>query len=113
MRFVDRINRNELIYRQVRFVDNQGLEIAKVPDGVIDPNRTNVSGAGFFQAVTQLPNGGMYASPAASAMTYALPVYDTSGGERKPTLLGAMVFIFAYPIVDFQRSVRFTLTFPQ
>jgi hypothetical protein len=34
LRFVDRINRNELIYRQVRFVDNQGLEIAKVATGV-------------------------------------------------------------------------------
>jgi signal transduction histidine kinase len=107
VRFVERINRNELIYRQVRYVDNQGLEIAKVTDGAIDPNRTDVSAATLFQAVKQLPNGGMYASPAGAAMTYALPVYDTSGGERKPTLLGAMVIDFAYPIDDFQRSARF------
>jgi signal transduction histidine kinase len=107
LRFVERINRNELIYRQVRYVDNQGLEIAKVTDGAIDPNRTDVSAATFFQAVKQLPSGGMYASPAGAAMTYALPVYDTSGGERKPTLLGAMVVDFAYPIDDFQRSARF------
>ena len=40
LRFVDRLNRNELIYRQVRYVDNQGREIAKVLDGAIDPNRT-------------------------------------------------------------------------
>jgi signal transduction histidine kinase len=40
-------------------------------------------------------------------MTYALPIYDTSGGQRAPTLLGAMVVDFAYPIDDFQRSARF------
>ena len=45
LRFVDRINRNELIYRQVSYVDNQGLEIAKVTDGAIDPNRRDVSAA--------------------------------------------------------------------
>jgi signal transduction histidine kinase len=107
LRFVDRINRNELIYRQVRYVDNQGLEIAKVTNGAIDPNRRDVSAAAFFQAVKRLPNSGMYASPTSGDMTYALPVYDTSGGERKPTLLGAMVVDFSYPIDDFQRSARF------
>ena len=107
LRFVDRLNRNELIYRQVRYVDNQGREIAKVLDGAIDPNRTEVSTAPFFQAVRQLPRDGMYASPASPAMTYALPIYDTSSGQQAPTLLGAMVVDFAYPIDDFQRSARF------
>lgn len=107
LRFVDRMNHNELIYRQVRYVDNQGREIAKVANGAVDQNRTDVSGAPFFQALKQLPHGAMYASPASPAMTYALPVYDTSGGERAPTLLGAMVVDFAYPIDDFQRSARF------
>jgi signal transduction histidine kinase len=107
VRFVDRINRNELIYRQVRYVDNQGREIAKVLDGTIDSNRTDVTASPFFQAVKQLPRDGMYASPAGPAMTYALPIYDTSGGQRAPTLLGAMVVDFAYPIDDFQRSARF------
>ena len=90
VRFVDRMNHNELIYRQVRYVDGEGREIAKITDGAIDPNRTDVSGATFFRATKQLPNGGMYASPTGPTMTYALPVYDTSGGERAPTLLGAM-----------------------
>ena len=107
LRFVDRMNHNELIYRQVRYVDNQGREIAKVLDGAIDPNRTDVSAAPFFRAVKQLPRDGMYASPDSTAMTYALPIYDTSGGQRAPTLLGAMVVDFAYPIDDFQRSARF------
>jgi signal transduction histidine kinase len=107
LRFVDRINRNELIYRQVRYVDNQGREIAKVLDGAIDSTRTDVAASPFFQAVKQLPRDGMYASPAGPAMTYALPIYDTSGGQRAPTLLGAMVVDFAYPIDDFQRSARF------
>ena len=107
LRFVDRMNHNELIYRQVRYVDSQGREIAKVANGATDPNRTDVSNAPFFRAVEQLPKGEMYASPASPAMTYALAVYDTSGGERAPTLLGAMVVDFAYPIDDFQRSARF------
>jgi signal transduction histidine kinase/DNA-binding response OmpR family regulator len=107
LRFADRMNHNELIYRQVRYVDNQGREIAKVANGAIDPNRTDVSSTPFFQALKQLPHGAMYASPASPAMTYALPVYDTSGGERAATLLGAMVVDFAYPIDDFQRSARF------
>jgi len=107
LRFVDRMNHNELIYRQVRYVDNQGREIAKVANGAIDPNRTDVSSAPFFQVLKQLPHGAMYASPASPAMTYALPVYDTSGGERAATLLGAMVVDFTYPIDDFQRSARF------
>ena len=49
----------------------------------------------------------MYTSPAGPAMTYALPIYDTSSGQGAPTLLGAMVVNFAYPIDDFQRSARF------
>ena len=89
LRFVDRMNRNELIYRQVRYVDNQGREIAKVLDGAINPDRRNVSAAPFFQAVKQLPRDGMYASPPNAAMTYALPIYDTSGGQQAPTLLSA------------------------
>src|SRR5271169_3116983 len=62
LRFVDRMNHNELIYRQVRYVDNQGREIAKVADGAVEPNRTNVS-TPFFAAVKELPPGGMYVSP--------------------------------------------------
>jgi len=65
VRFVDRMNHNELIYRQVRYVDNQGREIAKVANGAIDPNRANVSADPFFRTVKQLPHDGMYASPAA------------------------------------------------
>ena len=107
LRFVDRMNRNELIYRQVRYVDSQGREIAKVLDGAINPDRGDVSAAPFFQAVKPLPRDGMYASPPNAAMTYALPIYDTSGGQQSPTLLGAMVLDFAYPINDFQRSARF------
>jgi signal transduction histidine kinase len=106
-RFVDRMNHNELIYRQVRYVDSQGREVAKVTDGAIAPNRTDVSNAPFFQAAKQLPHGAMYASPPSPAMTFALPIYDTSGGEQAATFLGAMVIDFAYPIDDFQRSARF------
>lgn len=107
LRFVDRMNHNELIYRQIRYVDNQGREAAKVTDGAINSQRTDVAGAAFFEALKNRPPGTMYASPVGPAMSYALAVYDTSAGRRAPTLLGTMVVDFAYPIDDFQRSARF------
>ena len=106
LRFVDRINRNELIYRQVRYVDSQGQEIAKVTDGAINPNRTDVSGAPFFQAVRQVPRRGCTLRRRSRHDLCAARLrYER--GEPKPTLLGAMVVDFAYPIDDFQRSARF------
>jgi len=107
VRFVDRMNRNERVYRQVRYVDDQGREIAKVADGVIDSNRGDVSNDPFFQAAKQLNSGEMYSSQPGPMMTYAMPVYDTSGGDQAPTFLGEIVLDFLYPIGEFQRSARF------
>jgi signal transduction histidine kinase len=107
LRFVDRMNRNEAVYRQVRYVDDQGREIAKVADGAIDSNLQDVSKNPLFQAARRLKPGEMYSSPPGPTMTYAMPVYDTSGGDNAPTLLGEIVIDFLYPIEEFQRSARF------
>jgi signal transduction histidine kinase len=107
LRFVKRINRNELIYRQVRYVDDKGREVAKVGNGAIDPHRADVSDRPFFQAAKRLAPGEIYASPTGPMMTCAMPVYEASGGEQAPTFQGAVVLDFVYPIADFQRSARF------
>lgn len=107
LRFADRINRNELIYRQIRYVDSHGREVAKVTDGAINRQRADISGEPFFAALKAMRAGGMYTSPAGADMTYAVPLYDVGGGTAAPTFLGAMVADFAYPIADFQRSARF------
>jgi HAMP domain-containing protein len=107
LRFVERMNRNETIYRQVRYVDDEGREIAKITDGGIDPHRADLSDRPFFQTVRKLPPGEIYASPTGPMMTYAMPVYEASGGEQAPTFQGAVVLDFVYPSADFQRSARF------
>jgi signal transduction histidine kinase len=107
LRFVGRMNRNETIYRQVRYVDDRGREIAKITDGTIDRHRADVSDRRFFQAAKGLPPGGVYVSPTGPMMTYAMPVYEASGGEQAPAFQGAVVLDFVYPIADFQRSARF------
>src|SRR5215470_2762918 len=76
-RLADRINRNELIYHQIRYVDDQGREIAKVVDGAIDQNREDLSNSQIFQATRKLPPGEMYRSPIGPLMTFAIPVYET------------------------------------
>jgi signal transduction histidine kinase len=107
LRFVGRMNRNETIYREVRYVDDNGREIAKITDGTIDRHRADVSDRPFFQAAKRLSSGDMYVSPTGPTMTYAMPVYEASGGEQAPAFQGAVVLDFVYPIADFQRSARF------
>jgi signal transduction histidine kinase len=107
LRFVERMNRNETIYRQVRYIDDKGREVAKITAGRIDPNRTDVSDRPFFHAAKQLPPSGMYVSPTGPMMTYAIPIYEASGGEQASVFQGAVVLDFVYPIAEFQRSARF------
>ena len=106
-RLADRINRNELIYRQIRYIDDQGREIAKIVDGAIDQNREDLSNSQIFQPTRKLPPGEMYRSPTGPLMTFAIPVYETSASKQSPDLLGAVVLDFVYPIEDFKRSARY------
>ncbi|HEV8308180.1 MAG TPA: response regulator [Methylomirabilota bacterium] len=102
-RFADRSNSVELVYPEVRYVDQNGEEIAKVLEGQIRSDRGQVADAPFFAAAKRLGPGQAYLSPVGPRMTYAMPVYQVSEG-RPPTFLGAVVLDFVYPIQDFQRT---------
>src|SRR5262249_45769486 len=103
-RFADRSNSMELIYPQVRYVDQHGEEVAKVVQGQISSDRSNVAAAPFFAAVQHLGPGAPYVSPVAPTMVYAMPVYQPGSDGRAPTLQGAVVLDFVYPLQDFQRT---------
>ncbi|MBI3457333.1 MAG: response regulator [Candidatus Rokubacteria bacterium] len=103
-RFVDRSNSIELVYPQVRYVDQHGDEIARVVEGRIRSDRGRVAEAPFFDAVKRLGPGEAYLSPVGPRMIYAMPVYQPAGEGRPPTFLGAVVLDLVYPIQDFQRT---------
>src|SRR5712691_4462194 len=101
-RSADRSNSIELIYPQVRYVDQGGNEIAKVAGGQIRSERGHVADAPFFSAVKRLGPGETYLSPVAARMTYAIPVYQPGSEGRAPIFQGAVVLDFAYPIQEFR-----------
>jgi signal transduction histidine kinase/CheY-like chemotaxis protein len=103
-RFAERSNSVEPIYRQLRYVDADGQEIAKVLDGRIVGDRANAAGQPFFSAIMRLGPGETYLSPVGQTMVFAMPVYQQSGEKRKPAFEGAVVLDFVYPLHEFQRS---------
>ncbi len=103
-RFADRSNSIDLIYPQVRYVDQRGEEIAKVVEGRIGSDRGPVTEASFFTGVKQLAPGEAYLSPVGPTMVYAMPIYQQGSGGRAPTFQGAVVLDFVYPFQDFQRT---------
>jgi signal transduction histidine kinase len=112
LQFAERLNSNETIYRAVRYVDDHGIEIAKITDSRVEPDHEDVSQSSVFLAIKQLQPNEIYASPIRPQMTYAIPVYETSGGSGAPVFQGAVVLDFLYPIEEFRRSSRLiALTF--
>jgi signal transduction histidine kinase/CheY-like chemotaxis protein len=103
-RFAERSNSIDLIYPQIRYVDQQGDEVAKVVKSQISRDRGRVAEAPFFLAVKHLPPGETYLSPVGPTMIYAMPVYQPGGVGRAPTFQGAVVLDFAYPLQDFERT---------
>jgi hypothetical protein len=75
------MNRNELIYREIRHVDEQGKEIAKVLNGAIEVNRGELANSELFHAIRKLRPGEIYTSAISSPMRLAMPVYDTTGAK--------------------------------
>src|SRR5919106_3735191 len=71
-RFAERSNSIELVYPQIRYVDPQGEEVAKIVKGQISSDRGLVAEAPFFGAVKDLPPGETYLSPEGPTMTYAM-----------------------------------------
>jgi signal transduction histidine kinase/CheY-like chemotaxis protein len=103
-RFAERSNSIELVYPQVRYVDQHGEEIAKIVESKISSERGQVAEAPFFTAVKRLPPGETYLSPFGPKMIYAMPVYQPGGVGRAPAFQGAVVLDFVYPLQDFQRT---------
>ena len=103
-RFAERSNSIELIYPQIRYVDQYGEEVAKIVESKISSDRGQVTETPFFTAVKQLPPGETYLSPLEPKMTYAMPVYQPGGVGRAPTFQGAVVLNFVYPLQEFQRT---------
>jgi signal transduction histidine kinase/CheY-like chemotaxis protein len=103
-RFADRSNSAELIYPEVRYVDQQGQEVAKVVEGAIRGDRGQAGDRPFFLAARKLGPGKTYLSPIGPTMVYAMPVYQGSGMGREPTFQGVVVLDFAYPVREFQRT---------
>lgn len=103
-RFAERSNSIDLIYTQIRYVDQHGDEVARVVKSQISRDRGRVAESPFFLAVKHLPPGETYLSPVGPAMIYAMPVYQPGGVGRAPTFQGAVVLDFAYPLQDFERT---------
>jgi signal transduction histidine kinase/DNA-binding response OmpR family regulator len=103
-RFADRSNSMEVVYPQVRFIDQHGQEVAKIVKGQISNDRVNVATVPFFTAVQRLEPGETYVSPLGATMTQAILVYQTGSEERSPVWQGAMVLDFVYPLQDFRRT---------
>jgi signal transduction histidine kinase/CheY-like chemotaxis protein len=103
-RFAERSNSVEHIYDQVRYVDADGREVAKVIEGRIVEDREDASRQPFFAAIERLRPGEAYLSPVGQTMVFAMPVYQPGGEKRPPAFQGAVVLDFAYPLHEFQRS---------
>ncbi|HEV2548053.1 MAG TPA: ATP-binding protein [Stellaceae bacterium] len=112
LQFAQRLNSNETIYRTVRYVDDHGIEIAKITGSVVEPVHEDLGQSSIFLAIKQLQPNEIYASSIDPEMTYAIPVYETSGGSGAPIFQGAVILDFLYPIEEFRRSSRvIALTF--
>jgi putative methionine-R-sulfoxide reductase with GAF domain len=104
-RFADLANSIEVIYLQVRYVDDRGEEIAKVIKDRIASERSRATDAVFFHAVKELEAGQVYRSSVGPQMVYATPaIYAEDSDDQAPTFHGAVVLDFVYPVQDFQRT---------
>jgi signal transduction histidine kinase/DNA-binding response OmpR family regulator len=107
-RFVERSNSSDRVYLQARYIDQRGVEVAKVANGEVRSDRGSAADAPFFAAVRELPPDGRYLSPEAAEMTVAMPVFRLREPEP-PTFMGAVALDFAYPIREFQKTAAVIL----
>jgi signal transduction histidine kinase/DNA-binding response OmpR family regulator len=107
-RFVERSNSSDRVYLQARYIDQRGVEVAKVANGEIRSDRGSAADAPFFAAVRELPPDGRYLSPEAAEMTVAMPVFRVREPEA-PTFMGAVALDFAYPIQEFKKTTAVIL----
>jgi HAMP domain-containing protein len=103
VRFAQRSHSVALIYPLVRYVDDAGVEIAKVVDGTASAEFAEVSGSAFFAAIAELGADEVHLSPVGARMIYAMPVYEAVAGGSG-LFQGAVVLDFVYPVEDFRRT---------
>jgi len=104
-RLAERANSIELTYLKIRYVDDQGEEVAKVIKDQTTSERGRVTDAPFFLAVKQLVPGEINRSPIGPQMVYAMPTtYQEESNDQELTFQGAVVLDFVYPIERFQRT---------
>ncbi|MGI9450399.1 MAG: HAMP domain-containing protein, partial [Geminicoccaceae bacterium] len=100
-RFAVRTNDVDLVYPKVRYVDDQGVEVAAIIDNEISRELSNVADEPYFEAVSRDP-GDFYSSPIGESMVMAIPVYEFAG-ENARMFQGAVVLDFVLPIKTFER----------
>lgn len=100
-RFAIRTNDVDLVYPTVRYVDDQGLEVAEIVDNQVSQDLDNVSDQPYFEALRSM-NSEIYRSPTGEMMVMAMPVFEAAG-ENALTFQGAVVLDFVFPIENFER----------
>jgi len=106
-KFSDRYNSNDQIYAGIRYIDKNGLEIAKFSDGKIGGEYRNLMGEAFFQNTLKIPAQTVYTSPIEPHMVNATPVYwdeDGNGELSENELRGVIAADFLYPLTQFRHE---------
>src|SRR5262245_41788901 len=103
-RFVDRSNAIEPVYRQVRYLDPSGREVAKVVAAEAAHAREPALTGDLSSDIKQLGPGEVYLSPVAPTRIYAMPVYQPAAPDRLAVFLGTVRLDFQYPVQEFQRT---------
>jgi len=102
-RFAERSNSIELIYPQVRYIDNTGIEVVKVSEGELRSDLGQVRDTAYFTAAASVRPDELYLSKLGPSMIYAAPVYESSA-SGEPVFQGTVVLDFIYPIEEFRST---------
>ena len=108
VRFIERSNSGGQIYSQARYLDHQGLEVAKAADSKVPNAATDVAAETFFDRVKTLKPDQTYLSPDAPLRVFAIPVHQRREGQP-PAFMGAVAIDFAYSLSEFQRTTSVIL----
>ena len=106
-KFSDRYNSIDEIYVGIRYIDNKGLEVARLREGKVGGEYQNVGEEPFFQNAIKLPAWKVYTSPIKTRMINATPIYwdeDGNGEFSDNELRGVIAVDFIYPLVQFKNE---------
>jgi signal transduction histidine kinase/CheY-like chemotaxis protein len=106
-RFSDRYNSIEQIYSGIRYIDQDGEEVAKISDAKVGGGYNNVIDEAFFQTAIASPSGTVYTSSVEPQMINAMPIFwdeDGNGEFSDNELRGVIAVDFIYPIRQFRHE---------